>query len=421
MPQATSILRRRPLVPSGISLGEAIVTLPRSVSERPIDYPRVALVSLGHLTNDMYGNLISSLTPYLVIRGEISTTVAGLVLLTYLIGSSVLQPVFGHASDRSGSRLFAVLGPIWVGLAAVAIALIGNTITILLIAGAGGIGTAAFHPQAASMVDRLSRNRKGWVMSIFSMGGNIGFAIGPLLAAVIATVGMRFSPLLLIPGLGVTVVLALYAPRMGGPQAAHGHEPVTRGLRRSWRALSAIVSIIALRGGVQYGLLLFLPLYYHAQGDSAQLGSAYAFVISLSGAFGGLLGGSLSDRLGRKPVVVGSLLLAVPLLFLSLFVHGLAVWPILVLAGASLLASNSVTVVQGQELLPANTGIASGLTLGLGFGLSGLIGSGLAVLADHVGVGTVIHILPLLAPIAAVLALSVPEKRPIPAAAAVSA
>jgi FSR family fosmidomycin resistance protein-like MFS transporter len=86
-----------------------------------------------------------------------------------------------------------------------------------------------------------------------------------------------------------------------------------------------------------------------------------------------------------------------------------------------LLASNSVTVVQGQELLPANTGIASGLTLGLGFGLSGLIGSGLAVLADHVGVGTVIHILPLLAPIAAVLALSVPEKRPIPAAAAVSA
>ncbi len=375
-----------------------------------IDYSRVALLSVGHLTNDMYGNLITSLTPYLVIRGEISTSVAGLVVLTYLIGSSVLQPFVGHMSDRSGRRVFAVLGPIWVGFAAVAIALIGNTATILLLAGVGGIGTAAFHPQAASMVQRLSHHSRGWVMSIFSMGGNVGFAIGPLLAALIATAGMRFSPLVLIPGIAVTVALALYAPPTGSDRDTPGSEPLGVTLARTWRSLSAIVSIIALRGGIQYALLLFLPLYYHAHGASAQLGSYYAFVISLAGAAGGLAGGRLSDRMGRKPVVVGSLILALPLLVLSLTVRGPLVWPLLVLAGACLLASNSVTVVQGQELLPSNAGIASGLTLGLGFGLSGLIGSAMAVLADHIGVATAIFLVPMLAPVAAGVALWVPDR-----------
>jgi FSR family fosmidomycin resistance protein-like MFS transporter len=256
-------------------------------------------------------------------------------------------------------------------------------------------------------------------MSILSTGGNVGSAIGPLLAALIATVGMGFSPLVLIPGIGVTVALALYAPAAGSSADAAVSKPIGAALARTWPSLSGIVSIIALRGGIQYALLLFLPLYYHAHGASAQLGSYYAFVISLAGAAGGLAGGRLSDRLGRKPVVVGSLLLASPLLLLSLLVHGPLVWPLLILAGASLLASNSVTVVQGQELLPANAGIASGLTLGLGFGVSGLIGSAMAVLADHIGVGTAIFLVPLLAPIAAGVALQVPERaRPVAQAVA---
>jgi FSR family fosmidomycin resistance protein-like MFS transporter len=198
-------------------------------------------------------------------------------------------------------------------------------------------------------------------------------------------------------------------------------EPLRVTIGRTWRALSAIVTVIALRGGVQYGLLLFLPLYYHARGSSAQLGSTYAFVISLAGAFGGLLGGHLSDRFGRRVVVAGSLILSLPLLFLSLLLEGPIVWVLLVLAGACLLASNSVTVVQGQEQLPGNTGIASGLTLGLGFGLSGLIGSGFAVLADHTGVSTAMYLVPLLAPIAAVISLFVPERSEAPARAAASA
>ena len=88
----------------------------RSSASR-VDYPRVALLSVGHLTNDLYGNLMTSLTPYLIIQGRITATLAGLVLLVYLIGSSVLQPIFGLLSDRSGRRLFASVGPLWIGVA----------------------------------------------------------------------------------------------------------------------------------------------------------------------------------------------------------------------------------------------------------------------------------------------------------------
>jgi len=247
-------------------------------------------------------------------------------------------------------------------------------------------------------------------MSIFSMGGNIGFSLGPLAAALIATVGMGFSVVLLVPGLIVTAFLAAYAPAMRPPQRSAAPGQVRAALRRTWPRLSAIVGIIAIRSGIQYVLLLFLPLYYHAHGLPAQIGSYCAFVLSLSGALGGLIGGPASDRFGRRVIVVVSLLLAMPLLVLSLMTTGPLVWPLLVLSGACLLASNSVTVVQGQELLPANTGIASGLTLGVGFGLSGIIGSAAAAVADHIGVETAIYIAPLLVPAASALALFVPDR-----------
>jgi FSR family fosmidomycin resistance protein-like MFS transporter len=387
------------------------LTLRRTqVASAETDYPRVALLSLGHLANDAYGSLISSLTPYLVLRGAISTTAAGLVLFIYLIGSSLLQPLIGVASDRTGRRLFAVLGPIWIGVAAGLTGWAGNALALLALAAVGGIGTAAFHPQAAAMVNRLSGRNRGFVMSIFSMGGNIGFALGPLVAAGIATVGLHWSPVTIVPGLAVTALLLRFAPDVRRAKAEEVPATMRSIPGRVWTALSLIVLVIALRSGVLYGLMLFLPLYYHAHGFSAQLGSAYAFLLTFSGALGGLAGGSLSDRYGRRPQVVLSLLISVPLVYASFAAVGPLVWLLMAASGAVLLSSNSVTVVQAQDLLPANTGMVSGLTMGLGFGLSGVVAFALGALADLVGVQTAIYVVPLLAPIAAAAAWLVPER-----------
>ncbi len=378
------------------------------VSERTpfgrTDYPRVVLLSIGHLMNDLYGNFITSLMPYLVIRGDISTTGAGLVLLVYLFGSSVLQPIFGLISDRTGRRAFAVIGPVWVGLAAAAMARANTTAMLLTVAGVGGLGTAAFHPQAASMVDSLSPTNKGRSMSYFSMGGNIGFALGPVAAAIVATVGLEWSPAMLLPGAIVGLALARYAPHVGRSDESFAIADLWDAIRIAWKQINLVVSVIAIRSAAQYALIIFLPLYYHLRGFPAELGSYYAFVLSLSGAIGGLVGGHLSDLYGRRRIVVLSLVTAAPLLVVSLLVPAAFVWPLVALSGASLLASNSVTVVQGQELLPRHRGLASGLTLGFGFGLSGVIASSLTTLSDHIGVGSAIFAAPGLALIAAVVA-----------------
>ncbi len=374
------------------------------------DYPRVGLLSAGHLINDLYGSMMTSLTPYLIVRGDISTAAAGLIILVYLIGSSVMQPLFGLVSDRSGRRLFAVLGPIWVGVAAASFGLGGNSLILLALAGFGGIGTAAFHPQAASMVDSISPRQKGWSMSIFSTGGNIGFALGPIAAATVAGVGLHWSPLVLIPGLVICGLLARYAPAPPRGNQSLNLAELRATFVRAGRALAFIVGVIAIRSGTQFALIIFLPLYYHLRGFPLQLGSYYAFVLSLSGALGGLFGGRLSDRFGRKPIVVGSLLLVTPLLGLSLMATGAIVWPLLAMTGMALVASNSVTVVQGQELLPNNTGIASGLTMGLGFGMSGIITAILTAVAGRAGVAFAVSIVPFLPLLAAALAFLVPSR-----------
>jgi FSR family fosmidomycin resistance protein-like MFS transporter len=375
------------------------------------DYFRVGLLSAGHLVNDLYGNFITSLMPYLVIRGEITTTAAGLVLLVYLSGSSVLQPFFGLMSDRTGIRAFAIIGPVWVGLAAAVIGRAGTTGTLLAIAGIGGLGTAAFHPQAASMVDSLSPTNKGRSMAYFSTGGNIGFALGPVAAAIVATIGLNWSPAILLPGAVVGLALARYAPHVGRSEESFTFSDLKATIEDVWQQINLVVSVIAIRSAAQYALIIFLPLYYHLRGFPAELGSYYAFVLSLAGAIGGLVGGHFSDVYGRRRTVVTSLLTAAPLLVVTLLVPAAFVWPLIALSGAALLASNSVTVVQGQELLPRHRGLASGLTLGLGFGLSGVIASGLTALADHIGVESVIFAAPALALLAAIVAVFVRNPR----------
>lgn len=376
-------------------------------SERETRYSRVLLVSSGHMTNDLYGNLLSSLTPYLILTHALGTAMAGVVLLVYLAASSVLQPIFGLLSDRSGRRFFAVAGPLWTGVAAVAFPLAHGTLLLLAIAGIGGIGSAAFHPQAASIVDSLGRRNKGWIMSLFSMGGNLGFAVGPLVAATLFSVGFGWSPFAIIPGLLYSLIAFLYIP---APPVAAGvqAEPLSRTLKRTWKPLSLIVLVIAIRSGAQLGMIIFLPLFYHAHGLPAQLGSLYATVLALAGAVGGLAGGSLSDRFGRNPVVTVSLFLAAPLLLLVSIIPGPVAAPIVFLAGASLSASSSVVVVQAQSLLPANTGIASGLTLGLGFGLSGIFTTILTSIAGHIGVLDAILFIPAMPLIGGIVSLAVP-------------
>lgn len=388
---------------------DALSVETHSKVQAQIDYWRISLLSAGHLVNDLYGNLLTSLMPYLILEGAITRSLAGYILLVYLVGSSVLQPIFGLLADRSGRRFFVIVGPLWVGISVCLVGWAGNAGTLFILAAVAGVGTAAFHPQAASMVNSLAARSKGRSMSLFSMGGNLGFAIGPLLAAGIAVVGLHWTPTMLLPCVVITILLARHVTAVTPVTYGHDEAGIGKAARAAWQPLSFVVGVIAVRSAAQYALIILLPLYYHLHGLSAEQGSLAAALLSLSGAFGGLLGGHISDLYGRRRVVVATLLASAPLLLLSVMATGPVVWLLLALAGGTLLASNSVTVVQGQELLPGNAGVASGLTLGIAFGLSGVIGSGFTTLSDHIGVVQTVFLVPLLPVVAALFGAFVPS------------
>ncbi|HZT96695.1 MAG TPA: MFS transporter [Chloroflexota bacterium] len=348
------------------------------------DMRRVSLLGFGHFTNDMYGNLATSLAPYFVLDGRLTAPVAGVMILVYLGGSSVLQPLFGIISDRSGRRWFAVAGPVWIGTAMSLLIIAPSAWVIFALVAVGGVGTAAFHPQGASMVNRMAGQSRGWAMSIFSMGGNLGYGLGPVLAATMFAIGNAWTILLAIPGLLCTALLFKFAP----PARSHTVQSTGQSLREArvhLRPLGLIVLVIAIRSGAMSGVIFLAPLYFHSQGLPPAWGSYGSSIFLLAGAITGLYTGRLSDRIGRRPVVVWSLLAAAPLIFCFGLLPGLSSWPVMALAGCAILASNSVTVVQAQEFLPNNTGLAGGLTLGLGFGLSGVITFVVSAVSKHAG------------------------------------
>ncbi|HEV3310218.1 MAG TPA: MFS transporter, partial [Chloroflexota bacterium] len=225
---------------------------------------RIWLLSFGHFTNDMYGNLATSLAPYFVISGRMSAPVAGALVLVYLGGSSVLQPLFGIISDRSGRRWFAVAGPACIGTMMSLLVVAPSTWAVFLLVAAGGVGTAAFHPQGASMVSRMTTRSRGWAMSIFSMGGNLGYGLGPVLASVMVAMSSGLTVLIAIPGLLCSAVMFRYAPGVKSDSMASTGQSL-RDARANMASLALIVLVIAIRSGAMSAVIFLAPLYFHAQ------------------------------------------------------------------------------------------------------------------------------------------------------------
>lgn len=384
---------------------------PLNAETEPPDMARVTLIAAGHFTNDLYGNLATSLAPYFVLSGRLSTPAAGALILVYLAGSSILQPIFGILSDRSGRRWFAVAGPALIGVCMTALIVAPGGWAIYLLVAVGGVGTAAFHPQGASMISRLAGRRRGWSMSVYSTGGSLGYGLGPVLAALMVAVGNGWTLLLAIPGLVCSGFLFRFAPSV----KAHAMESTGSSLRdakTNLGGLATIVLIIAIRSGAMLSVIFLAPLYFHQQGLPARWGSYGTTIFLVVGALFGLVAGRLSDRVGRKPVVVWSLVAAAPLMVLMAALPGLASWPVMALAGVALLASNAITVVQAQELLPSNVGLAAGLTLGLGFGLSGVITFMVSAVTKAAGPHDTLFLVAALPLLAAALAMTMSGGRP---------
>lgn len=345
----------------------------------PMNRSSLAVLSLGHVCIDVCQGAIPALIPFILLEQHLSYATAGSLILITNLASSIIQPLFGQLADR---HTMAWIMPVGLLVAGTGIALAGLAPTYGLIAfsvAIAGSGIAAFHPEAARLVNVVAGQKKAVGMSIFSMGGNIGFALGPLMiTALIALWGLHSTWLILLPITIIALLIMSFSQRFSVSQTAHQSKNVSEILHSSdaWGAFTRITVVIIIRSIIFYGLNTFIPLYWIAVlHQNARTGDIALTVLLIASIVGTLIGGQLADRYGRRVVVFIALAMLTPFLILFLlyspFNSTLAML-LLLPVGIALSAPFSVMVLMGQEYLPNHVGTASGVTLGLAVTVGGI-------------------------------------------------
>lgn len=403
-----------------MSTSENVKTALRAVAveqKRSFDGFRVFILALGHLVNDSYSNVVPPLLPMLKSAYGLSYAASGMLMTVYTITSSIVQPLFGYYADKHGRRWLVALSTAWIAFFMSLIGAISYlgldtsgsyTVLISLIALAG-FGSASYHPQASTMVPRISGDHKGFGVSLFSAGGNLGYAIMPLLVVpVTALWGLTGTLAFLIPGFIMTLLLYRYAPEAQFTGAHLRLEELIKDITSVIKPLMVVTGIVCMRAWIFFGLITFLPLYFAFRNESPTVASVHLFILLLFGAIGGLIGGAASDRYGRKFVIVSTLLITGPLMYLALATDGYIEWALTAMAGMALLASFSPAVLIAQNLIPKNQGVASGIILGLAIGIGGLGVSLTGAFADAFGITAAVYSLVILPVAGTLMALALP-------------
>lgn len=351
-------------------------------------WTRTSLLFIGHLLNDGFGAFLAPLLPLLIERFDLSLALAGLLGTSRILMNSLLQPGLGHLVDRTQRPWLVILGPL---LSVTAMSFIGRAsnylflVVIMLIA---GVGTALFHPAAAALVAAGNHRRRGLMMAFFSSGGTLGGVLAPLvIVAYTQAFDLGNTPWLLIPGLALVASFALPLHRVLPNAIRKEHEAFRLGSLP--RKFVLLWSVLALRSLSATAFSSFLAVLVIQRGGSAWAGGIAISAFWFAGAAGSFLAGHLSDRWGRKAVILGSMAVASPLYFL--FLHGPAslLLPAIAVAGLFDLSATPVGVVAAQECIPGRTGVASGLVMGLAWGVGGIALYPIGWLADQFGIITV--------------------------------
>jgi MFS transporter, FSR family, fosmidomycin resistance protein len=378
---------------------------------------RGGLIALaaGHFVVDMVVGALPALLPLFVREYRLSDLAASMILGASLFASSATQPVFGALADRRSAHWL-----LWGGVALAVIALApggwaGSYPVLLGIVVVSGLGVSAYHPEAARVANRLAPGRPATGLAWFMVGGNAGFAVGPLVAALaIPVLGTATTVVFLVPGVVVAVWLGLQRRRLSPPvlraEDAHLRAP------SHLPGLSLLLAVTTLRTWTQFCLLALVPLMLVRERDVTESVAGVAvFAFSFGGAVGTVLGAAIADRFGGRRMLMWTMPLAAPFAAAVVVAPLPAVFVCMFLAGLILMASFSVTVAMGQEYLPSRLALAAGVMIG--FGSIGSAPPGLAVfgaLADLAGRETAILVLSTLPLLGGALAAFLPRPHTAP-------
>ena len=370
-------------------------------------------ISSAHMINDMMQSLILAMYP--ILKGEFSLSFSqvGLITLTYQLTASLLQPLVGVFTDRRPQPYLLPFGMLSTLIGLMLLAFASSFGFVLLAAAFVGIGSSIFHPESSRIARLASGGQHGFAQSVFQVGGNMGTAIGPLLAAVvIAPFGQRsvaWFGLAAMLGIGLLLqVSRWYATHhivAGGRKKPATVAPYPRQVVIG--AIAVLLVLIFSKYFYLAGISSFYTFYLMERfGLTVPNAQLHLFFFLFASAVGTVLGGPIGDRIGRKPVIWVSILGVAP--FALLLPHANLFWTtaLTIVIGLVLSSAFSAILVYAQELMPGKVGMVSGLFFGFAFGMGGLGAAVLGIFADRTNIAFVyqtIAYLPLLGVVAALL------------------
>ncbi|MFA7198384.1 MAG: MFS transporter [Methanoculleus sp.] len=328
-------------------------------------------LSAAHLVTDLYSPVLPAILPLLIADQGYSFFLAGLIVTVYNLTSSMVQPLVGWVFDTRG---FAFHISTTVLISATFISIVGlldSYALVLASVAVAALGHAFFHPSALGTVSRLTRDAsRGRITSYFVIGGNLGYAIGPICAGVaVGLMGLQGLVILIIPGIVMAVVLRRILP--APDRAAVPAAPVRTG-RPAYRAITLLIVASGLRAWAIFGSVAYLPTFLTLRGTDLVTANLLVSAMLIAGVVGQLVGGILSDRYGRKEYTLVGLVAAVPPFFVFLTSSGIVSIIALMVFGFILWSTFAVTVAMAHEIAPGNVGLVSGLMLGLAVGVGGM-------------------------------------------------
>jgi len=354
-------------------------------------------LSAAHMVNDIYSPVLPAILPLLILQNGYSYFLAGLIVTAYNLSSSFTQPVVGWLYDKKNIRM-----PIGasVMISAFFMSFIGfveNYWFLIMFAIAGALGHAFFHPSALGLVSRMAAGaNRGRLTSLFVVGGNLGFAIGPILAGLaVGYYGLHGLALMIVPGIAIFFLLNKVLPPVSELE-----EHYTKESRETedkgpfpYKPIILLVTASAFRAWVIFASVAYLPTYLAETGMSLVTANLLTSAMLLAGVAGQVIGAGMSDKYGRKEYVLASLLLCIPPFALFVFSTGIVSLISLMAFGYLLWSSFSVTVAMSHEMAPQGTGTVSGLMLGLAVGAGGLGVAVTGYIADMTEVSTAFALL----------------------------
>lgn len=379
----------------------------------------ILAVALGHLLNDLMQSLIPAAYPLLKDNLALSFSQIGLITFVFQGTASILQPLVGLYTDRRPLPYAMAAGMASTGIGLLLLARADSFGLVLLSVACIGLGSSIFHPEASRIARLAAGMRPGFAQSLFQVGGNAGSALGPLAAAFVVMqrgqLSIEWFAVVALAGMTLLWAVGRWYVAVGAARA----------LARKNRARSAVPLPAAT---VRFGMTLLIVLMLSKFLYSVSISSYYIFylierygltvgqsqlclfIFLAAVAVGTIIGGSVGDRIGRRRVILWSILGILPL---TLMVPWLPLVPAVIavaLAGLILASAFPAMVVYAQDLMPHSTGMVAGLLFGLAFGIAALGAAGLGVLADHWGIVAVYRICAFL-PLLGLVAILLPNPR----------